>query len=192
MKALNFWLATGTVGLTCLSVPAFGENFDGSFSGSYASGWTATINDNPGVVVSSSFNLSPFNLTLTGATSPIDLGVPYSSITFSHIVVGSGPTQIDFRSLFFAENLTHPGDSAEFLANGVPLVSLSSVSGSSVDNAFTLSPGDIFGFRLTSDNDSTADFLQITAAPVPEPSSAALAILGGMILARFGAYQRRQ
>jgi hypothetical protein len=178
MKSVKNILALAVL----VSLPAYAEDFNGFFTGSYAGGWTATINDNPGVSSFSSFEQTTYNLTIRGATSSNPAGItPSSTLTFSHAVVGTGPTTVSFNSLFFAESLAHEADSADFLVNGEVLRSLSDTTAEQ-NFSFVLNPGDVFGFRLSSDNDQVANFLQIFPAAIPEPSIAALGLLGGLLL----------
>lgn len=170
-------------GVCCASLlaqlPARAEDFFGSFTGSYFSGWTSFINDNPVVTDQSSFDLKSYALTLSGSASPSLTEVsPASVIDFTHAVVGTGPTTISFKSLFYAENTAHELDTAAFLVNGSVMQDLT-FPGEDRTYTFVLNPGDIFGFRLTSDNDNTKDVLQITQ--VPEPGIVALGALAGLV-----------
>jgi hypothetical protein len=177
MKLAKTILATAAI--AALATPAFADNFNGTFTGVYGTEWNATMSDNVLVDAGSTFTLSSYNLTLRGATSANDnLGSPYSLITFTHPVVGSGPITVAFSSLFFSENNAHPGDSADFIVNGEVRQSLSTVAVPQ-SYTFTLNPGDVFGFRLSSDNDTTADSLQVTQ--VPEPGVLALAGMAGVL-----------
>lgn len=172
----------------CVALTAAAEDFTGMFTGAYFSGWTTFINDDPVVTEPSQLDLQSYSLTLRGATSPSPEPVGAASlIEFTHPVVGTGPTQVSFTSLFFAEMTAHTNDSAAFLVNGTVRQDLSTVA-EAQQYSFTLNPGDVFGWRLTSDNDNIRDVLQITA--VPEPSALALAILGGLACALVVARRR--
>ena len=188
MKPVRIVLLATTLALLTATVPGSAEDFNGLFMGSYLTGWTTVTNDNPSVIVSSSARIDSAGLTLTGAKSaspnPFD---PPSSIDITHTVVGTGPTQISFSSLFYRENEAHAGDSAALLKNGAVIQDLT-LDSMVHTYSFTMNPGDTFGFRLTSDNDSTADFLQITE--VPEPEVAVLMLVGGALLA-FPRFRRR-
>lgn len=181
MKPLRIVLLATTLVLLTATVPCSAEDFNGLFMGSYLTNWTTVTNDNPSVIVNSGAKIDSAGLTLTGAKSaspnPFD---PPSTIEITHAVVGTGPTQISFSSLFYEENVAHLGDSAALLRNGVVIQDLT-LDSMVQTYSFTMNPGDTFGFRLTSDNDSTADFLQITQ--VPEPGVAVLTLIGGMLLA---------
>lgn len=176
MKSLN----CAVVALTAMAISSNAENFIGSFTGPYFSGWSATFNDNPVVTEASDFNLRTYALTLRGATSPsfTPTGTA-STIDFTHPVVGTGPTTVSFTSMFFAEVSAHVNDSAAFIVNGNVVQNLSFM-GQEKQFSFVLNPGDVFGFRLSSDNDNIGDILQI--AQVPEPSALVFAALGGLLL----------
>lgn len=189
MKPVRITLLATVFAFLTAVVPGRAEDFTGNFTGSYLAGWTTVNNDNPHVTVLSAALIDAVGLTMVGAKSgspnPIQ---PFSSIDITHVVVGTGPTQIGFSSIYFGANLAHPGDSAAFLRNGVEVQDLSSSSALQAFS-FTLNPGDVFGFRLTSDNDNNADFLQVLPVPVPEPGAAALTLVGGMLLA-FARFRR--
>ena len=179
-NAMRIPLLVAAVFFLTASAPCWADDFDGLFTGVYGTGWSTLNGDNPTVLNHSSAVFDANGLTLSGATSasvtPFD---PASQIDFTHLVVGSGPTTISFSSLFFDENTAHPGDGAAFIENGTVVQDLSEV-GVQQTFTFTMTPGDTFGFRLFSDNDNIADTLQITQT-VPEPTSASLALVGGLL-----------
>ena len=110
-----------------------------------------------------------------GATgqSPVPDGTP-SDVNYWTLLDGTGPQPVIFRYSFFTENVPAGNDVAQFywVDSGMHTIDL---SGSGIIET-TLPGGSRFGFFLTSDNDLTADVLQIT--PVPEPSTLALLGLG--------------
>lgn len=186
MRTIRLAIAT----LTLAALTAKAEDFTGTFTGAYFSGWTTLINDNPVVTQPSALDLQTYSLTLNGASSPsLDPVGTASVIEFTHPVVGTGPTTISFSSLFYAEVAAHTNDSAAFLVNGAVRQDLSTISVPQ-ELSFTLNPGDVFGWRLTSDNDNVRDVLQITATAVPEPGAAVLAVMGGMLVAWRAARRR--
>lgn len=188
MKPVKIVLLAAILGVLTAAVPGRAEDFTGLFMGSYLTNWTTVTNDNPSAIVSSGAKIDSAGLTITGAKSAsLNPFNPPSSIEITHVVVGTGPTKISFSSLFYEENVAHLGDSAGLLRNGVVIQDLT-LDSMVRTYSFTMDPGDTFGFRLTSDNDSTADFLQITQ--VPEPAVAALMLIGGLLLA-FTRFSRR-
>ena len=165
--------------------------FSGYFGGYYApANWTATVYNN------TTFDTTAF-VDTSGAPNSVEINgavdaqqqtsnpqLPVSIIDYTITLSGTGiqPVQFDYRFT----GVNDGNDSAALIYDSgsglVPVAIVNTFDGSlqSYFNDTSFLGGHTIGFRVYSNNDSTADVLQIIA--VPEPSSIALFALGGVAL----------
>ncbi len=150
-------------------------DFTGVFSGFYApTAWTTTITGNanyvapPAVVTDGAPNAVQF----IGAIGSGTYAQPATYLDYSIVLPGADPVNITFSYAYF--DPVGSGDLAQILDNGVVVANLNSS-----DSQFGLiglySGGDTFDIRLISDVVNLPNILEI--APIPEPSTYALAAL---------------
>ncbi|MDB6021380.1 MAG: hypothetical protein JWQ04_1237 [Pedosphaera sp.] len=165
-----------------LSTSSALADFTGSFSGIYApANWTIAVSGNPTYQNSAQVDTSgaPDIVTIYGALGVGTVPSAPSIIDYSILLPGGSPNaqSISFGYTFF-NPLGSPA-AAQVLDNGVVVGSLQNgTSLFQLDGDFQ--GGGVLTFRVVSGNVNQADFLQIT--PVPEPSTLALASLGGAAL----------
>ena len=106
MKPARITLLATIFAFLAAVIPGWAEDFTGRFTGDYLTGWTTVDNNNPQVTVLSAALIDAVGLTMTGAKSRSpDQTDPPSSIDITHLVVGTGPTQVSFSSIYFGANL---------------------------------------------------------------------------------------
>jgi hypothetical protein len=175
-----------TAGIVLVSTAAFAGSgdFTGSFSGFYApSSWDIVVSGNPlyqaTAVVSAAG--APNNVTIIGAVGPsASLTSPFSVVDYSTTIQGATlgePESVSFSYAFF--NPSGVPNGAEVLDNGV-LVATLPASGTEFVMPTGFVAGSTLEIQVTSGNTTLPDVLEI--APIPEPSTVALAGLGGAIL----------
>jgi len=175
------------IGISLLSsVAAFAGsgNFTGSFSGFYApANWVTVKSGNPAYQNSASVSTAgaPTTVVISGAVGPnTATTTPFSVINYSTTVQGGSVGEsesISFSYTFFDPAVI--AHDAEVLDNGVFVADLPA-SGSQFNMPTGFVAGDTLEIQVTSGNLTAPDVL--TIAPVPEPSTMALAGIGGIIL----------
>jgi hypothetical protein len=185
-----FWV----LGLSLALAPEARASFIGYYS---VANWTLTNTDNGGApsFTNGSVVEGPGGsfLTLTGGSS----GSAWPGTTdFVIRAIGTGLVQFQY-SYYSADVpspinpgcgpfLTDPCDLAGFLLNGQFSLLADDVNQSSGVASFSVSDGDLFGFRVdTLDNIGEAGALTVSnfSAPTPEPGTAVLIPIAAAVLA---------
>jgi hypothetical protein len=167
----RYALATAT--MAAVAIPAAAK---GDFSGPYAPAhWTLTnTGDSNGFVDTAG---APASITLHGGSS--QSGNP-GDTDFTIAAVASG--SLSFHWSYFSTD-TGTFDSAYFLLNGVPTFLADNNSQGSGDFSIALTSGNIFGFRVHTDDNFFGDgelTVSNFSAPVPEGSTLSLLALGAL------------
>ena len=175
---------------------AFG-GFSGYFSGYYAPGnWASPVYNNP-LYDTTAFVYSgsaPASVQIDGAVDANQQvsqeQPPASIIDYTIVLNGTGTQPVAFKYLFFRENGPAGLDAAALIYDGAVVASLDTLVGTvqTYVNNNTFQGGHTIGFRVYSDNDNFADYLQISA--VPEPST--LTFMGLGVSALLWKLRRRQ
>lgn len=146
------------------------------FSGYYApANWLLTNTDADGFVDTSG---APMSIQLFGGN---DLSGNPGTTDFTIAAQGSGIVSFDY---LYASRDAPGFDSAGILLNGL-YITLATVNDATGSAAFPVVAGDIFGFRVsTMDNtEGSADFtISNFSAPVPEPATWLMIVAGGTLL----------
>ncbi len=172
VKSLNAPTLAVLFGAAVALTPAARADFSGPFA---PANWSLSNNNADGSVVTAT---APASITLRGGDN--GTGLPG---TTSYVIEAVFPSTVSF-SWSYASSDDLGYDSAGWLLNG----GYTELAGNlpwygSV--SFPVAAGDTFGFRVTtSDNASGRGSLTVSqfAAPVPEPGSMTLALLGGAVL----------
>ena len=171
----------GVAVLVCLTGVESANAFD--FSGIYApANWTLTNSSADGTVDTSG---APSSIALTGGNNgSFDPG------TTDYTITASSNDTISYDWIY---NTPDSGfDDFVRLLNGTP-TNFADTDGQSGTDSFAVSPGDIFGFRIaTDDNGFGAGTVTISEAATPVPfeadSTMGIFVLGGI----FGASRLRK
>jgi len=171
--------------ITLASTGAAFADFTGNFSGFFApANWTVAVSGNPTFDNTAGVfpNNSAQNVTMIGAvgsgTAP---NLPVSAVDYSIVLPGTATTTVNISFVYTFFNFGFAANQAEVLRNGVDVADLSAGGTPTLFGlSGTFKGGDTLDFHLTSVNNVNADVLEVT--PVPEPSTLALAGLGGAAL----------
>jgi hypothetical protein len=182
MKARKIFTVLAVTAALLPTGVAFAD-FTGNFSGFYApANWTIATGNNPtfegNAVVDTTG--APAKVIISGASGPglpIGGNLPVSTVDYE-IVLDNTATSVSFGYTFI--NPGFAGDMAQIFDNGSLLTTLGAASSVFISRAGQFHPGDMLDLRVTSVNVSQVDSLQVGA--VPEPSTLALAGLGGAAL----------
>jgi hypothetical protein len=182
MKARKYFTGLAVAAVLLPAGVAF-ANFTGNFSGFYApANWTIATGNNPTFDGNAAVDTTgaPIKVVISGANGPglpVNGNLPVSTVDYE-IVLDNTATGVSFGYTFL--NPGFAGDMAQVFDNGSLVATLSTSVSQFISTAGQFHSGDMLDLRVTSVNVSQVDSLQVGA--VPEPSTLALAGLGGAAL----------